>query len=109
MKHRSVEQFLEAFAAVAELPIKQDWIVLGDGSICVRDRVSADPINWLAMHLEPWFSDAQWQTDEDGEQARAILNMTPTAFERVANACCGECSRNNKVRQRLLAILELED
>ena len=100
-------EFLDALQPLARPA--HDWIILGDSSICIRDKMNHDPINVLAHQLDPSFKVGDEMDDYDGTRAQKILNMTNREFHRLEKAVTGECSQRNMLRRQLLASLNMKE
>ena len=103
----TIPDFIDAIKPLARP--RHDWILLGDGSICVRDRLGADPINMLAYSMDSDFNDFAWIRDDADERARVILGIDRGSFDRLANVVAGSCSVKNGVRLAVIQALNMED
>ena len=103
----TIAQFIKALKSFARP--KHDWIVLGNGSICIRDHINADPINVVAISIDPTYAFRLLQgQDDDGEEARRILGMTEGDYTDISNEISGDSAPGDPLRIPILKALNMK-
>jgi hypothetical protein len=84
-----------------------DWICLGDGSICIRDHINADPMRLLCVEVDPTYA-FRIDSDEVGDEEKRILRLTEEDWTDLSNAIAGDTVRDpDPIRNAILAALKM--